>query len=331
MASILTINGDGLNYTAPFSVSYDFSQTAVGGFWTGLYYSASWTGRDLGYVGGILGPTSGTLRSISINDASDGSVIWSIAGEYLIDSSEINPNLFDSYILPMLAVENESVVLTGGSGNDNLYWTAPQPPSVITVINGRFGNDTLNMSQNLSNYSFSDVDSSAGSFTITNNSVGVSARVELVEDFVFNDTSLTLEQILNITSQTAEDISTSQDSDVIVDQPAPSNIPIGIYSLSAIANVFGSIMFLDGLTETVTASSHTIEYQGTSFDYAEVDGIITTVVRDGEFTSEFATEIAESFPDSAGISYSTAVTLIGQANMESTLLMVAGADGNYIG
>ena len=110
-----------------------------------------------------------------------------------------------------------------------------------------------------------------------------------------------------------------------------SAVTEGQYSLTAIANVFGSIMFLDGLTETVTSTSHTIEYNGTTFDYAEVDGIITTVVRDGEFTSEFAAEIAESFPNSAGISYSTAVALIGQANMESTLMMVAGADGNYVG
>ena len=105
----------------------------------------------------------------------------------------------------------------------------------------------------------------------------------------------------------------------------------GTYSLTAIANVFGSIMFLDGLIETVTPTSHTIKYNGTNFDYAEVDGIITTVVRDGEFTSEFAAEIAESFPDSEGISYSTAVALIGQANLEETLLIVAGADGNYVG
>ena len=105
----------------------------------------------------------------------------------------------------------------------------------------------------------------------------------------------------------------------------------GVHSLTVIANVLGSIMFLDGLTETVTASSHSIEYNGTTFDYEQVDGIITTVVRDGEFTSEFAAEIAESFPDSAGISYSTAVALIGQANMESTLMMVASAGGNYIG
>ena len=102
-------------------------------------------------------------------------------------------------------------------------------------------------------------------------------------------------------------------------------------SLDVIAFIFGIPLYLKGLTETVTSTSHTIEYNGTIFDYAEVDGIITTVVRDGEFTSEFAAEIAESFPDSAGISYSTAVALIGQANMGSTLMMVAGADGNYVG
>ena len=105
----------------------------------------------------------------------------------------------------------------------------------------------------------------------------------------------------------------------------------GTSTITVIANVFGSIMFLDGLTETVMESSHTIEYQGTSFDYAEVDSFIMTVVRDNEFTTEFAAEIAESFPDNAGISYSTAVALIGQANMGSTLLMVAGSDGNYVG
>lgn len=110
-----------------------------------------------------------------------------------------------------------------------------------------------------------------------------------------------------------------------------SAVTEGQYSLTAIANVFGEVMFLDGLTETVTSTSHTIEYNGTTFDYAEVDGIITTVVRDGEFTGEFAAEIAESFPDAAGIRYSTAVVLIGQANMESTLMVVAGADGNYVG
>ena len=69
----------------------------------------------------------------------------------------------------------------------------------------------------------------------------------------------------------------------------------------------------------------------TTFDYAEVDGIITTVIRDGEFSNEFADEIAGSYPDSAGIKYSVADVFIGKANMESTPMMVAGADGNYVG
>ena len=113
--------------------------------------------------------------------------------------------------------------------------------------------------------------------------------------------------------------------------PLITDLAEGQYSLTAIADVFGSIMFLDGLTETVAETSHTIEYQGVSFDYAEVDGIITTVVRDGEFTTEFAAEISESFESAAGISYSTALVLVGQPNIESTLMMVAGADGNYVG
>ena len=109
------------------------------------------------------------------------------------------------------------------------------------------------------------------------------------------------------------------------------NLESGSYTLEVILNLTNSPVFLDGLIETVTESAHTIEYQGNTYDYSAVQDLITTVSRDGEFTSEFAAEIAESFPDSAGISYSTAVALIGQANMESTLLMVAGADGNYVG
>ena len=105
----------------------------------------------------------------------------------------------------------------------------------------------------------------------------------------------------------------------------------GVYDLTLIANVLGSVMILDNITETVTSDSRTLSWEGQVFDYAAVDSITTTAVRDGEFTSEFAAEIVESFPDSAGISYSTAVSLIGQANMGSTLLMVAGADGNYVG
>jgi len=103
------------------------------------------------------------------------------------------------------------------------------------------------------------------------------------------------------------------------------------HTVTLIADVLGSVMLLKDLNEVITEISHNIEYNGTIFEYSEIDGIITTVIRDGEFTDEFAREIEDAHPSSAGITYNTAVTLIGQANMESTLLAVAGADGNYVG
>ena len=108
--------------------------------------------------------------------------------------------------------------------------------------------------------------------------------------------------------------------------------PAGIiYSLDIIANLLGNVMFLNGLKETVTESSHFIEYNGQSFDYSEIDPIITTVVRDSQFTAEFAQEIVDAYPSFSGISYSTAVAFVGLSNLDATLLAVAGADGNYVG
>ena len=117
----------------------------------------------------------------------------------------------------------------------------------------------------------------------------------------------------------------------ITSEPGTSNVPIGTHSLTVIADIFGSIVFLKDLTEVVTSSSHTIYHAGSAFDYEAVDSFVTTVVRNGEFTSEFQAEIIESFPAQANIDYSTAVALIGRSNMDSTLLAVAGADGNYTG
>jgi Ca2+-binding RTX toxin-like protein len=183
--------------------------------------------------------------------------------------------------------------LSGGEGTDTARYTNARSEYVVTTETGPEGQTLYRVT------SLDQSETSEGS------------------DLLFSDIELL---------EFAGEVMTIEDALVPV-----SAVTEGQYSLTAIANVFGSIMFLDGLTETVTSTSHTIEYNGTTFDYAEVDGIITTVVRDGEFTSEFAAEIAESFPDAAGISYSTAVALIGQANMESTLMMVAGADGNYVG
>lgn len=113
-----------------------------------------------------------------------------------------------------------------------------------------------------------------------------------------------------------------------IDFPAP---PIGEHQLTLIADVFGTVLLLKDLSETVSADSHTISYNGVSFNYSEIDGLITTVVRDGEFTEEFAYEISESFPSVGSISYATAVGLVGISQIDDVLLYVANADGSIVG
>ena len=107
--------------------------------------------------------------------------------------------------------------------------------------------------------------------------------------------------------------------------------PLGDHTITVIADIFGEVLILEDLTETVTSYNHTVEYNGAMFDYSEVDAFVMTVTRNDEFTTEFAQEISDAYPSQSGISYGTAVALIGQPNINSTLLAVAGADGNYVG
>jgi hypothetical protein len=86
------------------------------------------------------------------------------------------------------------------------------------------------------------------------------------------------------------------------------------------------------ITTTGTAvTSHTVTYQGTKFKYSDIDALITTVIRDGQFTEEFRKEIKELVPSLSEISYQEVVSLVGAANVDSILIYVAGADGNYVG
>ena len=120
------------------------------------------------------------------------------------------------------------------------------------------------------------------------------------------------------------------DAETPLDQ-STSDLAEGVYSLEIVADVFGTILYLDGLIETKSLTGHTIKYNGDIFDYDEVDPIIMTVSRDRSFTDEFAQEISAQYPSAAGISYQTAYSLVGVSNWQSTILAVAGADGNYVG
>lgn len=80
-----------------------------------------------------------------------------------------------------------------------------------------------------------------------------------------------------------------------------------------------------------TVTSHTVEYAGILINYADIDALVTTVARDGEFTSEFRSEISSLAPSAASLKYQDLLALVGVASFDSTLIYIAGADGNYVG
>jgi hypothetical protein len=111
------------------------------------------------------------------------------------------------------------------------------------------------------------------------------------------------------------------------------------HSLSVIVDtgvLNSSAMLLKGLNESITytdgvATKHTVEYSGITFDYSQIDSLITAVTRDDEFTMEFRKELTDFAPTSVNLSYKDAVLLIGLAHVDNTLIAIAGADGNYVG
>jgi hypothetical protein len=58
--------------------------------------------------------------------------------------------------------------------------------------------------------------------------------------------------------------------------------------------------------------------------------LITTIVKDGEFSVEFRKEITDLVPAISGLSYQNFVQLVGVANIDDVLKYIGGADGNYV-
>ncbi len=118
-----------------------------------------------------------------------------------------------------------------------------------------------------------------------------------------------------------------------------SNLTSGTHSLSVIVDkgvLSSNAVLLKGLTENISitngvVTSHTVDYAGITFDYNQIDSLITTVTRDGDFTSEFNKEINDYVQEELNISYQKAVTLVGVQNIDNIIVLVAGADGNYVG
>lgn len=128
-------------------------------------------------------------------------------------------------------------------------------------------------------------------------------------------------------------------SDIYLAKFQSTNITKTVSSLSVIVDkgiIGSSAVLLKNLIETSTytdgvITSQVIEYAGSKFNYSDIDKLITTVTRDGDFTTEFRKEVADLLPAAANFSYQDTVKLVGIANIDNVVLYVAGADGNFVG
>ncbi|WP_322993539.1 hypothetical protein [Limnohabitans sp.] len=94
-------------------------------------------------------------------------------------------------------------------------------------------------------------------------------------------------------------------------------------------------VLLKDLAEKITltdgvVTGRTVTYGATTFDYAQIDALIMTVTRDGNFTDEFRQEIADAAPTATALSYTDALALMGSANIDAVVLHVAGTDGQFV-
>jgi hypothetical protein len=94
-------------------------------------------------------------------------------------------------------------------------------------------------------------------------------------------------------------------------------------------------VLLKELTEKMTlrdgfVTNHTVTYGATTFEYAQVDALIMTVTRNGNFTDEFRQEITDAAPSAAGLTYTDAVALVGNVSIDSVVVHLAGADGLFV-
>ena len=227
----------------------------------------------------------------------------------------------------LMAVYGGSNQFYGGNGDDIIY-----AGDGTETYSGGSGTDTLILSNinwgvsTLSVYS-TDADSKIkfidGTHTVTID------RVSDIEIFQFkNGVSKSLSQIV-----------TTYPVGQIPAYAPPPIITYETHSLSVIVDkgVLGKdAVLLKGLVERLSLSnsvvtSQAVEYAGNTFEYAKIDSLITTVTRDGEFTSEFKKEITDIAPSALNLSYKDAVALIGMTNIDATLLSIAGLDGNFVG
>jgi hypothetical protein len=297
--------------------------------------TSNFTASDITVSGGTLSNFSGSgttytaLFTPTANSTTPGvvrvasGVFSDAAGNVNADGSDTN-NFITMTVntvpadttAPTIAVTSDKSSLVSGN-SATLTFVVSEPTSNFTIA------DVLTLGGRLSNFAGNGTTFTA-LFTLSSNS-NFNGTVSILSgafsdlagnlnaDGADSNNTFFFTRIPNVTSE-------SHKLSVIVDK-----------------NVIGAdATLLKDLTESITYTNglitkHIVEYAGLTFDYDQIDSLITTVTRDGDFTAEFSKEINDYLGTELNITYSAAVKLVGVASIDAVILAVAGADENYVG
>ena len=106
MGTKVYVNGNGLDFTAPSSMSQSRAQNLTSGYAIFNDYMVEWTGTNLKYNEGYFIPASGTLTSFKLTNAS-GENQYSLSCKYNIKITDASTSL-GSIFWTIVSLDNVS-------------------------------------------------------------------------------------------------------------------------------------------------------------------------------------------------------------------------------
>lgn len=275
-------------------------------------------------IGTIAYKWQSSSDNINWNDLSTGTVL-------IISSSQLGKlvRVTASYVDGKGTIESVSSTPIGSITNN-------PPTGVVTIIGSAIQAETLTATNNLvdldglgsisykwqsstDNTTWSDL-STGSTLSISATNVGKYLRVNAS----YVDQIGTIESVTSATTSSVKPISSTKTEShvltVIVDKGVFGQSPILLKDLTETMNLINGVV-----------DKHTVIYAGSEFNYNQIQNLITPVLRDNEFTSQFNREINDYLQVELNITYKAAVALVGLTNMDSVILMIAGSDGNFVG
>ena len=227
--------------------------------------------------------------------------------KYFIYSS----SFFDPFILSLHDVNGAFLATDSGTsyGSDVIYYTAPYTGSYYVDASWDQGSASRNKFVSLSVYEDVVIKTAPTPAPVVPTPAPVAPTPAPVVP--------TPAPVLPIVNSTPK--SDTHSISLIVEK--------GVLGVDAVilSNLVENITTKDGLT-----TSHTIKLGNTDFAYSQIDSLIMTVTRDGNFTDEFRREISDAIPSASGLTYKDVVSIVGTPNIDSVILKIAGLDGLFV-